>query len=130
MEGKGNGDSLGIWFARGGAQGQRKRGPQIYRKTRRRAAFLGGASPDVYHCRLAGDPVPAVARGPPGRIPGRRLSLDLMDQGRPLNRQFLNFVLMGLALAAVWLLLSGLLKPLLLGLALVSVLLCLWLAQR
>lgn len=53
-----------------------------------------------------------------------------MDQGRPLNRQFVNFVLMGLALAAVWLLLSGLLKPLLLGLALISVLLCLWLAQR
>lgn len=60
----------------------------------------------------------------------RRLSLDLVDQGRPLNRQFLNFVLMGLALAAVWLLLSGLFKPLLLGLAAISVLLSLWLAHR
>lgn len=47
-----------------------------------------------------------------------------------MNRQFLNFALMGLALLAVWLLLSGLFKPLLIGIAIVSVLLCLWLAGR
>lgn len=47
-----------------------------------------------------------------------------------MNRQFLNFALMGLALLAVWLLLSGLFKPLLIGLAVASVLLCLWLAGR
>jgi len=47
-----------------------------------------------------------------------------------VNRQFLNFVLMGLALMAVWLLLSGLFKPLLIGLATASVLLTLWLAHR
>ncbi len=47
-----------------------------------------------------------------------------------MNRQFLNFALMGLVLAAVWLLLSGLFKPLLMGLGAVSVLLCLWLAGR
>jgi multicomponent Na+:H+ antiporter subunit E len=50
--------------------------------------------------------------------------------GRRVNRQFLNFLLMGLALAAVWLLLSGLFKPILLGLAVASVLLTLWLAGR
>lgn len=48
----------------------------------------------------------------------------------PVNRQILNFTLMGLALWIVWLLLSGLFKPLLLSLATVSVLLCLWLASR
>lgn len=47
-----------------------------------------------------------------------------------MNRQFLNFALMGLALAVVWLLLSGLFKPLLLALATASVLLCLWLSHR
>jgi multicomponent Na+:H+ antiporter subunit E len=47
-----------------------------------------------------------------------------------VNRQFLNFALMGLLLYAIWLLLSGLMKPLLLALAAVSVLLCLWLAAR
>jgi multicomponent Na+:H+ antiporter subunit E len=47
-----------------------------------------------------------------------------------MDRQFLNFALMGLVLAAVWLLLSGLFKPLLMGLGAVSVLLCLWLAGR
>lgn len=47
-----------------------------------------------------------------------------------MHRQPLNFALMGLALFAVWLLLSGLFKGLLLLLAALSVLLTLWLAGR
>jgi len=47
-----------------------------------------------------------------------------------VHRQPLNFALMGLALFAVWLLLSGLFKPLLMLLAVISVLLTLWLAGR
>jgi multicomponent Na+:H+ antiporter subunit E len=47
-----------------------------------------------------------------------------------VNRQFLNFALMGLLLGGIWLLLSGLFKPLLLVLATLSVLLCLLLAGR
>lgn len=74
-------------------------------------------------------------------VPGEGFSLSLAQMpagvyhcrfatGRRVNRQFLNFLLMGLALAAVWLLLSGLFKPLLMGLAVASVLLTLWLAGR
>jgi len=47
-----------------------------------------------------------------------------------VHRQPLNFALMGLALFAVWLLLSGLFKGLLMLLATLSVLLTLWLAGR
>ena len=47
-----------------------------------------------------------------------------------MNRQLLNLVLMGLALMAVWLLLSGLFKPLLIAMATASVLLTLLLASR
>jgi multicomponent Na+:H+ antiporter subunit E len=54
----------------------------------------------------------------------------LFSRGRAVNRQFLNFALMGLALAAVWLLLSGLFKPVLFGLGAASVLLTLWLSAR
>lgn len=47
-----------------------------------------------------------------------------------MNSKPLNFALMGLALLAVWLLLSGLYKPLLISLAVLSVLLTLWLSGR
>ena len=47
-----------------------------------------------------------------------------------MNKRFFDFLLMGLMLAAIWLLLSGLFKPLLLVLAVVSVLLTLLLAGR
>lgn len=47
-----------------------------------------------------------------------------------MTRQTLNFLLMGLLLAAIWLLLSGLFKPLLLALGLVAVLLTLRLTAR
>ena len=47
-----------------------------------------------------------------------------------MNGRFVNFLLLGLLLGAIWLLLSGLFKPLLLGLAVVSVLLTLWLSAR
>jgi multicomponent Na+:H+ antiporter subunit E len=47
-----------------------------------------------------------------------------------VNRPALNILLMGLMLAAIWLLLSGLFKPLLLGLAVAAVLLTLWLSRR
>lgn len=47
-----------------------------------------------------------------------------------MNSKPLNFALMGLALLAVWLLLSGLYKPLLITLAVLSVLLTLWLSAR
>lgn len=53
-----------------------------------------------------------------------------LPPGGPVNRNFLNFVLMGLVLAAVWLLLSGLFKPLLMSLGAFSVLLVLVLAHR
>ena len=72
------------------------------------APFLGGAIPSVYHCRF----------------PRRS------ESAKAVNRQVLNFVLMGLALMAVWLLLSGLFKPLLIALATASVLLTLWLGHR
>ena len=47
-----------------------------------------------------------------------------------MNSKPLNFALMGLALLAMWLLLSGLFKPLLIALAVLSVLLTLWLSAR
>lgn len=47
-----------------------------------------------------------------------------------MTRQTLDFVLLGLMLAAIWLLLSGLFKPLLLVLGLLAVLLTLWLTGR
>lgn len=47
-----------------------------------------------------------------------------------MNKRFLNLLLMGLMLAAVWLLLSGLFKPLLVGLGMAATLLTLWLANR
>jgi multicomponent Na+:H+ antiporter subunit E len=47
-----------------------------------------------------------------------------------VNSKPINFALMGLALLAVWLLLSGLFKPLLIALAVLSVLLTLWLSSR
>ncbi len=47
-----------------------------------------------------------------------------------MNGRFLNFLLLGLMLAAIWLLLSGLFKPLLLGLGVAAVLLTLLLAGR
>lgn len=47
-----------------------------------------------------------------------------------MNKRFLNLLLMGLMLAAVWLLLSGLFKPLLVGLGMAATLLTLWLASR
>jgi multicomponent Na+:H+ antiporter subunit E len=53
-----------------------------------------------------------------------------LDPGTLVNGRFINFLLLGLLLGAIWLLLSGLFKPLLLGLAVVSVLLTLWLSAR
>jgi multicomponent Na+:H+ antiporter subunit E len=53
-----------------------------------------------------------------------------MDAGRPVNKRFLDYVLLGLSLAAIWLLLSGLFKPTLLILATVAVLLTLLLSSR
>ncbi len=47
-----------------------------------------------------------------------------------MNSKTVNFAVMGLALLAVWLLLSGLFKPLLITLAVLSVLLTLWLSAR
>ncbi|NGP52261.1 Na+/H+ antiporter subunit E [Thioalkalivibrio sp. XN8] len=47
-----------------------------------------------------------------------------------MNSKPLNFALMGLALLAIWLLLSGLYKPVLLTFAVLSVLLTLWLSAR
>lgn len=47
-----------------------------------------------------------------------------------MNKRFLNLLLMGLMLAAVWLLLSGLFKPLLVALGVAATLLTLWLASR
>jgi multicomponent Na+:H+ antiporter subunit E len=47
-----------------------------------------------------------------------------------VNKRFLNLLLMGLMLAAVWLLLSGLFKPLLVALGMAATLLTLWLASR
>lgn len=47
-----------------------------------------------------------------------------------MNRNPVNLALMGVALLAMWLLLSGLFKPLLIGLAVLSVLLTLWLSSR
>ena len=47
-----------------------------------------------------------------------------------MNKRFVNLLLMGLLLAVIWLLLSGLFKPLLLALAAVSVALTVWLASR
>jgi multicomponent Na+:H+ antiporter subunit E len=47
-----------------------------------------------------------------------------------VKRQALNLALLGLALLAVWLLLSGLFKPLLIGLAVLSVGLTVWLTAR
>jgi multicomponent Na+:H+ antiporter subunit E len=47
-----------------------------------------------------------------------------------VNSKIFDFALMGLALLAVWLLLSGLFKPLLISLAVLSVLLTLWLSGR
>lgn len=47
-----------------------------------------------------------------------------------MKRQALNLALLGLALLAVWLLLSGLFKPLLIGLAVLSVGLTVWLTAR
>jgi multicomponent Na+:H+ antiporter subunit E len=52
------------------------------------------------------------------------------DPGRPVNKRFLNYALLGLMLAAIWLLLSGLFKPLLMALMTVAVLLTLWLTSR
>lgn len=47
-----------------------------------------------------------------------------------MNKRLLNYALLGLMLAAIWLLLSGLFKPLLLALMTVSVLLSVLLASR
>lgn len=47
-----------------------------------------------------------------------------------MNKRLVNYALLGLMLAAIWLLLSGLFKPLLLALATLSVLLTLLLASR
>ena len=47
-----------------------------------------------------------------------------------MNKRFLNLLLMGLMLALVWLALSGLFKPLLVGLGMAATLLTLWLASR
>jgi multicomponent Na+:H+ antiporter subunit E len=52
------------------------------------------------------------------------------DPGRPVNKRFLNYALLGLMLAALWLLLSGLFKPLLMVLMTVAVLLTLLLTNR
>ena len=53
-----------------------------------------------------------------------------MDPGRPVNKKTLSLLLMGLMLAAIWLLLSGLFKPVLLVLATISVLLAVLLSSR
>jgi len=50
--------------------------------------------------------------------------------GHPVNKRFVNLLLMGLLLAAIWLLLSGLFKPLLLVLGTISVALTVTLAAR
>lgn len=47
-----------------------------------------------------------------------------------MNKRFVNLLLMGLLLAAIWLLLSGLFKPLLLALGTISVILTVVLAAR
>jgi multicomponent Na+:H+ antiporter subunit E len=47
-----------------------------------------------------------------------------------VNKRFVNLLLLALMLAAIWVLLSGLFKPLLLGLGAVSVILTLLLAHR
>lgn len=47
-----------------------------------------------------------------------------------MTKRFLNLLLMGLSLAAVWLLLSGLFKPLLVILGMAATLLTLWLSSR
>ena len=82
----------------------RRRASRLLLRARARTRSLARAPGGVYHCGFA--------------------------TGRRVKKQFLNFLLMGLALAAVWLLLSGLFKPVLLGLAVASVLLTLWLAGR
>jgi multicomponent Na+:H+ antiporter subunit E len=50
--------------------------------------------------------------------------------GGPVNRRNVNLTLLGLMLAALWLLLSGLFKPVLLGLGTAAVLLTLLLTSR
>lgn len=47
-----------------------------------------------------------------------------------MNKRILNLLLMGLMLGLVWLALSGLFKPLLVGLGMAATLLTLWLSSR
>jgi len=104
--------------------------PAARRPDPRDTPILGAECCGVYHCALAKFPARAVPGGLLGLLRGDDSSPRPTDPGWPVNKRFLDFLLMGLMLAAIWLLLSGLFKPLLLALAAVSVLLTLLLAGR
>jgi multicomponent Na+:H+ antiporter subunit E len=92
--------------------------------------FLARIAAGVYYCAFAYTPARAVPGGLFGLLLVDDSSPRPTDPGWPVNKRFLDFLLMGLMLAAIWLLLSGLFKPLLLVLAALSVLLTLLLAGR
>jgi len=97
---------------------------------RRRAPVLGAARPSVYYCRCPKFPSRVASGNLRGFFLAEIHSPRLKEPGPPVYKPLVNFLLLGLLLAAVWLLFSGLYKPVLLGLGVVSVLITLLITWR